>query len=285
MIEATNWSKVTLYNWSLMPNHFHFLLQTPDGNVSEFMQRLLTRYAKYFNWVHKKVGHVFQGRYCARVCDKEQYFLELVRYVELNPYRLKKGKLAELGKWKWSSLRYYLGKEEVPEGLRGAMDQVLDRFGKTLEEARRGLAQFLAEGLQSGTWEDFYKPKGHRYLGDDSFVERVKQASGEPVRIQKRKLIRMLTIEELGAKVRLMGGPSSEELAGSCRKSEFNRWRKALVYVGRVYYRFSVQGMGTYLKRDGTAVSQILSRLKEHTETLPEIQKLLDSIQEKEVGA
>jgi putative transposase len=70
MIEAMNRSGVRLYDWSLMPNHFHFLLETPDGNLAEFMQRLLTRYAKYFNWAHKKVGHVFQGRYQAKVCDE-----------------------------------------------------------------------------------------------------------------------------------------------------------------------------------------------------------------------
>src|ERR1035441_5199163 len=107
MIESMNWSGVMLYDWSLLPNHFHFLLETPDGNLAEFMQRLLTRYAKYFNWAHKKVGHVFQGRYQAKVCEKENYFLELIRYVELNPYRTKKGPLARLGEWKWSSFRYY----------------------------------------------------------------------------------------------------------------------------------------------------------------------------------
>ena len=99
MIEAMNWSGVQLYAWCLMPNHFHLLLETPEGNLSEFMQRLATRYAKYFNWAHKKVGHVFQSRYGARLCDKESYFTELVRYIHLNPYRTKGKALAALGSW------------------------------------------------------------------------------------------------------------------------------------------------------------------------------------------
>jgi len=78
------------------------------------------------------VGHLFQGRYGARICNKEQYFLELVRYVELNPYRLKKGTLAKLGEWKWSSLRYYLGKSEAPEGMKQAMGEVLPVLGRPL---------------------------------------------------------------------------------------------------------------------------------------------------------
>ena len=79
-----------------MPNHFHFNLETPEGNLSEFMQRVMTRFAKYFNRAHRLIGHVFQGRYGSRLMDHESYSQENVRYVELNPYRLKKGKLAEL---------------------------------------------------------------------------------------------------------------------------------------------------------------------------------------------
>lgn len=71
--------------------------ETPGGNLSEFMQRVLTRFARYFNRAHRLVGHVFQGRYGAKLVDQESHFKEIVRYVELNPYRLKKGKLAEFG--------------------------------------------------------------------------------------------------------------------------------------------------------------------------------------------
>lgn len=61
LLDAMRWSRVLLYDWSQMPNHFHFNLETPEGNLAEFMQRLLARYAKYFNRTHHLVGHVFQG--------------------------------------------------------------------------------------------------------------------------------------------------------------------------------------------------------------------------------
>ncbi len=250
--------------------------------MSEFMQRLATRYAKYFNWAHKKVGHVFQGRYGARLCDKEQYFLELVRYVELNPYRLKKGTLAKLGEWKWSSLRYYLGKQEAPEGVKRSMEEVLGRFGKTLKEARQGLAEFLADGLDKGTWGDFYRPKGHRYLGEEPFIERVKQSVGESVRGRRRSLATIETVERLAAKIQALGGPTQDELGSQSRKRHLSRWRKALVYIGRRHYRFPVLKLAGYLKRDGTAVSQMLSRLNGKEEALSEIAQLLQAIEEKE---
>src|ERR1019366_8671057 len=106
------------------------LVETPAGNLSEFMQRVGTRYAKHFNWTHKKVGHLFQGRYGARLCDKESYFTELVRYIHLNPYRTKGKRLAALGSWKWSSHRFYMGQEEIAEGMQQAIQSVLERFGK-----------------------------------------------------------------------------------------------------------------------------------------------------------
>ena len=52
LIEAMRWSGIHLYTWKLMPNHFHLVLETPEGNLAEFMQRLLSRYVKYFNGRH-----------------------------------------------------------------------------------------------------------------------------------------------------------------------------------------------------------------------------------------
>src|SRR5438309_1141403 len=78
---------IALYAWCLMPNHFHILVETPSANLAIFMHRLLTRYAIYFNRRYRLVGHVFQSRYHARHCDKEAYFLQLVRYIHLNPYK------------------------------------------------------------------------------------------------------------------------------------------------------------------------------------------------------
>jgi hypothetical protein len=42
---------------------------------------------QYFNRTHRTVGHLFQGRYHAVVCEKEAYLLTLIRYLHLNPVR------------------------------------------------------------------------------------------------------------------------------------------------------------------------------------------------------
>lgn len=89
--------------WSLMPNHFHLLLQSDNGSLPSFMQCLLTGFSKYFNDRHKRVGHLFQNRYKSPIVDKAKYFLDVVKYIHLNPLRAGIVRsVAELGEYPWT---------------------------------------------------------------------------------------------------------------------------------------------------------------------------------------
>ena len=96
------------YNWvchsyCLMSNHYHLVIETPDANLSKGMRQLNGEYARQFNRVHKRVGHVFQGRYKAIHVEKESYLIELSRYVVLNPVRAYM--VSEAEDWPWSNYR------------------------------------------------------------------------------------------------------------------------------------------------------------------------------------
>jgi putative transposase len=67
------------YAWCLMDNHYHLLIETPEGNLVSGMRRLNQTYTQNFNRRHGRVGHVLQGRYKSMVVDKESYLLELCR--------------------------------------------------------------------------------------------------------------------------------------------------------------------------------------------------------------
>ena len=102
---------VILYCYVLMENHFHFLLETPLANLSEFMRRFNITYTSHYNRRHKRVGHLYQGRYKSILVDKESYLAVLSRYIHLNPVRTRRigrASLAEkrryLKRYKWSSL-------------------------------------------------------------------------------------------------------------------------------------------------------------------------------------
>jgi len=101
----------------LMSNHVHLMLETPAGNLSEFMHRLQTTYSVYFNRRHQRSGHLFQGHFGTRVVRGKTYILRLSRYIHLNPVATgaaKKLPLREridmLRKYRWSSYRSYIGR-------------------------------------------------------------------------------------------------------------------------------------------------------------------------------
>ena len=75
------------YAWSLLSNHIHLLLKTGDYPIATVMRRLLTGYAVTFNRRYKRHGHLFQNRYKSILCQEDVYFIELVRYIHLNPLR------------------------------------------------------------------------------------------------------------------------------------------------------------------------------------------------------
>ena len=66
---------VRVYLYCLMSNHLHLVLETPGGNLSRFMQSLLTGYTVYYNLRHKNCGHLFQGRYGAKLVAGDEYLL------------------------------------------------------------------------------------------------------------------------------------------------------------------------------------------------------------------
>ena len=76
-----------VYAWALLPNHAHLLVRTAARPLSRSMRSLLTGYAGAFNRRHRRAGHLFQNRYRSIVVEEEPYFLELVRYIHLNPLR------------------------------------------------------------------------------------------------------------------------------------------------------------------------------------------------------
>ena len=166
---------VALHAYVLMGNHFHLLVQTPKANLSEFMRHFNIAYTGAYNRRHKRVGHLYQGRYKAILVEGDIYLLELSRYLHLNPIRIKphKGKgyteqWRVLEKYRWSSLRGYLKATERESWVN--YDEVLGQVGGSRNRYR----QFIEEGLERGyntPWENL---KGQVILGREEFVRKLK---------------------------------------------------------------------------------------------------------------
>jgi putative transposase len=158
-----NW---VCHAWCLMSNHYHLVLETPDGNLSKGMRQLNGVYTQYSNRRHQRVGHLFQGRYKAILVDRDSYLLELARYVVLNPVRA--GMVKEPGAWPWSSYRSMIGERPAPAWL--ATDGLLAAFGSGRRDAVRAYIAFVAEGVGGESiWRHL---KSQVFLGDEDFVAR-----------------------------------------------------------------------------------------------------------------
>ena len=110
--ERFNWA---CHGYCLMSNHYHMVVETIEGNLSQGMRQLNGVYTQYFNRRHRRVGHVYQGRYKAILVEKDRYLLELTRYVVLNPVRA--GMVKHAGAWPWSSYRAMTGQATCPSWL------------------------------------------------------------------------------------------------------------------------------------------------------------------------
>lgn len=158
------------FAWALMPNHFHLLLMPTTVSLSETMRCLLTGYAVYFNRKYQRSGHLFQNRYKSIICEEEPYFLELVRYIHLNPLRAGLVKDMEgLARYQWSGHAVLLGKRRM-EGQ--DTDEVLARFGKNRARGLRNYRKFMADGIAAGHREDLVGGGLRRsLLGDEEDKE------------------------------------------------------------------------------------------------------------------
>jgi len=162
--------KAIILVYCCMENHFHLFLQTPLGNLSRIMHFINSSYTSYFNRIHERIGHLFQGRYKAILVDADEYAQELSCYVHLNPVRAEITELPE--QYQWSSYREYMALRRKPGWLNTGF--VLGYFGTTEDEARSRYAASVRSRLHMAAKSPFENLGQSNILGNDTFIERVK---------------------------------------------------------------------------------------------------------------
>lgn len=236
---------VELYAYCLMPNHVHLLLQPSEMPLAKFMQGLQQSYTQWFNRIHGTSGHLFQGRYKAIVCDRDEYLVTLVRYIHLNPVRARLVEDPEL--YRHSGHRAYL------TGDRMALvdpNPVLDMLG-----GQAAYRRFVTAGIDAGHDERYYQTEDQQFLGARPAARAAGQAA-QPAGVLRRRLLDTV-VEELARQIPL----ELTALRSRDRSHSVTTGRAILsfVLVRRLGYR--VADVAATLRRDVATISVIVSRL------------------------
>ncbi len=258
---------------TLMPNHFHVVVQTPEDNLSRGMQRLLTRAALHFNRVHGTSGHVFQGRFGYRHCQRNEYLLELVRYVHLNPVRA--GLARDPGDWTWSSHLEYLG---VRVTLWIHAQPILDQFGPAgarHEIQRAAYRRFIADRMGAERFAG--RMENEMWLGDDAFVEVVKREVRVPVRNAPRKSLRGMSLERLADVIHETMGIAPDRLRDSGRSRVASVGRHVLCVLAVLYAHHTVTQTARFLRRSAGIVSRAIRTYEQDGSTHARMQGVIDA--------
>lgn len=239
---------VRRFNWlchayCLMTNHYHLLIETPEGNLSVGMRQLNGVYTQAFNRAHHRDGHVFRGRFAAILVEKERHLLALCRYVILNPVRAAIVERPE--EYRWSSYLPTLGKATKPALL--TTGWLLGNFSNTLTESRRRYRQFVNAGMDD-VESPWGKLSGQILLGTEDFVQRAKELLGGKV-----------DIPEIPKRQRLVGRPALTELfpPGTVMQKQV---RNALICLAHETYGYTLKELARVLGVHYTTISKAVNR-------------------------
>ncbi len=271
--------------WSLMPNHYHLLIRVSDEPLSHLMRRLLSGYATNYNIRHKRSGYVFQNRYKSILCDADSYFLELVRYIHLNPVkaRMLKG-IVELDTYPWTGHVAIMGTHANDWQN---TNEVLAKYGRQKKLARRLYREFVAEGVNHklddmsggglirsyGGWQEIIKKrKNHearigdeRILGDSDFVQQVIES--DEINLEEALLLKRngWDIDKLAETVCHYFDIEPTQLPMKGRNNSISHAKSLICYWGNIRLGISSTELGARLHISQSSVSRAVKRGEEYS--------------------
>ena len=277
-------SQTQCYAWALIPNHFHLLFKTGATPISTVMKRLLTGYAMRYNRRHKRFGHLFQNRYKSILCQEDNYLLELVRYIHLNPLRA--GLVADmkaLDRYNYCGHGVLMGRVKA-EWQNTAY--VAGLFDRQLSTARRRYRAFVQKGIADGKRDDLvggglirsaggwtavkalrkadaFQKGDERILGDGDFVQSVLSEAKESYQKKYRLAAKGLGLDDLAGRVAEIIGIDPSQIWSRGKQPKMVQARSLLCYWATNALGITQSSLSKRLSLSPSAVSLAVVRGRE----------------------
>jgi REP element-mobilizing transposase RayT len=244
--EIASIRNVICYAYCLMDNHYHLEIETPDGNLANFMRDINGIVSQDHNKRHGTVGHLFQGRYHSYLIEKETYLMQVARYIVLNPVRA--GLVKKPEQWRWSSYRATLGEVKAPACL--VTNNLLKYFHHRRPQAQKNYKKFVSEGI--GIDSPFDEIEQGIILGSPQFVQEVWR-HGENTD----------DIKELPRADRIVGRPTLKDLFDRDMSLED---RNFAIVIAHIRCGYLLSEIARHLDLDQSTVGKISKRLRVNSE-------------------
>jgi len=280
LIEISGMWNVNVAAYCLMTNHYHILLQTPDGNISRCMRHLNSVYTQRYNRKHGFDGQLFRGRFKSIIVCDDSHLLQLVRYIHKNP--VKAGLVKDMPDYEWSSYKGYLSYAKKWQWLHK------DHIFSMITPKKRGRLKPFVEFMQKDDSEEVTKlfslKKLPSFFGPESFITGIKEKhyfKKKSYEVPESKRLAPTSDSIISAVCEHYGVSFNELLI--TRRGIFNEPRNIAVYLLRQIRGENLNSIGEQFNiKAYSTVSSILrrvSRLKKYDRKIKKrIGKIQDSI-------
>ena len=224
LIDVKSEKNFLLYAYCLMPNHFHLLIESIEEPLSNIMQKLLTLYAIYFKSRHDRTGHVFQGRYKAKICDKEEYLFKLMQYIHVNPLRA--GIIKDINNYKWSSHLVYAGKTNNNNLSKEKLFRRMDC--NSAAQGHRVYKNLIGEFINENTWQ-----------------------------------FKKLTLDEILQEISIGTKLSKNDILSDSQEQKIILVRKNFSYSAANDFDYTLKEISDFINKDKSVISRYIKQIKD----------------------
>ena len=278
LIEASELWMVNISAYSLMPNHYHLLINTPEGNLGRFMRHIDGVYTQRFNKIHKCEGQLFKGRYKSILVNGDGYLLQLLRYIHRNSLRAKIVK--DIDDFQWCSHQGYISKAKKWSWL--YKEFILSILSKNKKGWINGYRNFINQKDDNEVIKILDSKKWPTMLGSEEFVSKMKEKFFKQK--ENKEIPESYTlspeINQIKKVVCQFYGVGEEVLYKSIR-GIFNEPRNIAIFLSRKLRNDTLEKIGKeFSLHRYSSVSTVLIRTKLFLKSKPGIMKKVKNIEE-----